>query len=84
MEASWFFSRAVFLALLAECYFLVVCVVAMVEYLWPGRKLLSDSAALFVIKSLAGGFLGGGMLGYSLRRLRKCARLMCRTEARCE
>lgn len=55
---------------------------SLVEALWPG--LLSDDDALLVIMFSAGLLLGGGVLDYSVRRLRKRVHVMCRAEARCE
>lgn len=79
-DAYWFLSRVLFLLLLAAAFFLAGVIVSLVEVLWPG--LLSDDDALLVITFLAGLLLGGGVLGYSVRRLNKRARLACRTEAR--
>lgn len=81
-DVYWFLSRVLFLLLLGAAFFLATVVVSLVEALWPG--LLSDDDALLVIMFSTGLLLGGGVLGYSVRRLRKRVHVMGRAEARCE
>lgn len=74
-DVYWLLSRVLFLLLLAAAFFLAAVVVSLAEALWPG--ILSDDDALLVITFSAGLLLGGGVLGYSVRRLRKRVATRC-------
>ncbi|HHW41722.1 MAG TPA: hypothetical protein GXX19_11370 [Syntrophomonadaceae bacterium] len=81
-DIYWFFSRALLLLLLVAAFFLAAVVVFLTGFLQP--DILSEGNVLLAIEFVAGLLLGGGVLGYSVRRLWKRVHVMCRAEARGE
>lgn len=71
-DVYWFLSCVLLLLLLITVFFIAAIVVSVLGFLQPD---------ILAIEFVAGLLLGGGVLGYSVWRLSKRARLVCRTDA---
>jgi len=76
-DVYWFLSRVLLLLLLITAFFIAAVVVSLLGLLQP--DIFSEDNTLLAIEFVAGLLLGGGVLGCSVRRLSKRARLVCRT-----